>query len=547
MDGVVGGPCSTPRSTSVLSPPSSYERFILAKPSYGPQYAQLYFCRLVQQRPAATAAAQAAWGPAGPNLRYADRVQSASATPDMDAAVVGVVFRDLQAKPSILREYSRNAAELIPLPPARTLATYSSGDPGDRIILEDETGRFALDVSAVSEAFRHLVTGFIVAIRGRENKTTGTFKVTDVATMSPAPQPPLPELPSDAFVCIVSGLGLGATGFQGMLASELLLEYLRANVGDECQEGYSSQIVHLIIAGNSVLAPSALRDPAAISAVLRPHLPVDSATQKSVASPVVQLDRFLTAAAAAVPVSIMPGEHDPANYLLPQQPIHRCLLPSASRESNLHRVPNPYERAMDGRVFLGTSGQNVNDFILYDPDATATTAAALEKSARSTGTPVENEKAKAMNDDIENIDLKQQAPHNSDDTVSDDCSSIAIDAMQAMLTSRHLAPTTPDTLGSYPFYERDPFVLESTPHVFFAGNQPAFGTRLFCTKDVSSSKASVDGMEVGSVGAEEAATGTKGVRLISVPRFDQSGIAALINLRTLVCTAVHFGDRVLSG
>jgi DNA polymerase delta subunit 2 len=511
MDGVVGGPCSTPRSTSVLSPPSSYERFILAKPSYGPQYAQLYFCRLVQQRPAATAAAQAAWGLAGPTLRFADRVQSASSTSDVDAAVVGVVFRDLQAKPSILREYSRNAAELIPLPPARTVATYASGDPGDRIILEDETGRFALDVSEVSEAFRHLVTGFIVAIRGRENKTTGTFKVTDVATMSAAPQPPLPELPNDAFVCIVSGLGLGATGFQGMLA------------------------------------PSALRDPAAISAVLRPHLPVDPATQKSVASPVVQLDRFLTAAAAAVPVSIMPGEHDPANFLLPQQPIHRCLLPSASRESNLHRVPNPYERAMDGRIFLGTSGQNVNDFILYDPDATATTAAALEKSARSTGTPVENEKAITMNDDIENIDLKQPAPCNSDDTVSHDCSSIAIDAMQAMLTNRHLAPTAPDTLGSYPFYERDPFVLESTPHVFFAGNQPAFGTQLFCPKDVTRSMASVDGMDVKSADAEDAATGTKRVRLISVPRFDQSGIAALVNLRTLACTAVHFGDRVLSG
>eukprot|EP00983_Pelagomonas_calceolata_P083875 1156246-Pelagomonas_calceolata.AAC.1 len=49
--------------------------------------------------------------------------------------------------------------------------------------------------------------------------------------------------------------------------------------------------------------------------------------------------------------------------------------------------------------------------------------------------------------------------------------------MEQCLQWRHLAPTAPDTLASYPFDAFDPFIIESTPHVLFAGNQPEFGVR----------------------------------------------------------------------
>lgn len=42
----------------------------------------------------------------------------------------------------------------------------------------------------------------------------------------------------------------------------------------------------------------------------------------------------------------------------------------------------------------------------------------------------------------------------------------------------HLVPTAPDTLTTYPFVDNDPFVVRQVPHVFFAGNQPEFGSRL---------------------------------------------------------------------
>jgi DNA polymerase delta subunit 2 len=65
--------------------------------------------------------------------------------------------------------------------------------------------------------------------------------------------------------------------------------------------------------------------------------------------------------AAAVPVDVMPGAGDPANYTLPQQPLHRCLFPGAAAYSTLHRATNPHEFEIDGVAFLGTSGQNVDD------------------------------------------------------------------------------------------------------------------------------------------------------------------------------------------
>lgn len=496
----------------------------MSSASFAPQYAQLYFCRLVAQRATAAAAARAAWGPPCGTLRYADRVLAAAASPELDAAVVGVVFRDLRNKPSILKEYGKEATELMPAPPARSGLSYVSGGEGeDRVILEDETGRFALDVGDVEESFRALATGFVVAVRGREDKKTGTFKVSSVISAGMAPQKPVGELGGDLYVCLVSGLGLG--GAKGTsVAPELLLEYLRANVGDEREAEMGASIVHLIVAGNSVAPPVVSgkgRDRAIAAAFLKPHLAVDEGTKEDVAAPIVHLDRFLTAAAAVLPTSLMPGEDDPVNYLLPQQPFHRCLLPSASRQKNLFRATNPYERHFDGRAFLGTAGQNVDDFVLYNAEA----AEAVANGKCGNGDGME---AGAEKDAME--DIADGA--GDDEGAKGGEASVALGIMQAMLENRHMAPTAPDTLGAYPFYKSDPFVVEESPHVFFAGNQPAFGSRLVEAETHTAAKSDGDSPEAGSAK----------VRLISVPRFDMTGTAVLVNLRTLDCTTTHFSD-----
>ena len=44
----------------------------------------------------------------------------------------------------------------------------------------------------------------------------------------------------------------------------------------------------------------------------------------------------------------MPGEKDPANYTLPQQPIHRSLLARCARFSTFRPVTNPCDEDLDG-------------------------------------------------------------------------------------------------------------------------------------------------------------------------------------------------------
>ena len=62
----------------------------------------------------------------------------------------------------------------------------------------------------------------------------------------------------------------------------------------------------------------------------------------------------------------------------------------------------------------------------------------------------------------------------------------------------------------------DPFVLPECPHLFFAGNQPQYGTRQV-----------------------KAANGVS-CRIVAVPVFASTRTAVLVNLRTLRCHPVCF-------
>ncbi len=53
-----------------------------------------------------------------------------------------------------------------------------------------------------------------------------------------------------------------------------------------------------------------------------------------------------------------------------------------------------------------------------------------------------------------------------------------LDMLEQTLQWRHMAPTAPDTLTCYPFATKDPMVISECPHIYFAGGQPEFATRL---------------------------------------------------------------------
>ena len=242
----------------------------------------------------------------------------------------------------------------------------------------------------------------------------------------------------------------------------------------------------------------------------------------------------LSERAAAVDLDVMPGAGDPANYSLPQQPLHRCMLPGAAAFSTLRRVTNPHDCAVGGVRFLGTSGQNVDDvfrcvgwgglwggcrgavgfvvrtfvFMLSLSGAAGKLPAAAVSAA-----PCVPRHAHAHT----------RTRHTPLHRYSDIEDRAAI--LERLLRWRHLAPTAPDTLAAYPYFDEDPFILTATPHVLFAGGQPAFATALVRE----------EAGEAGGGGGDATV-----VRVVAVPNFCATGCVVLVNLRNLACHPVYF-------
>lgn len=77
-------------------------------------------------------------------------------------------------------------------------------------------------------------------------------------------------------------------------------------------------------------------------------------------------------------------------------------------------------------------------------------------------------------------------------------------------------PLTNARTGCYPFQDRDQFVIEECPHIYFVGNQPRFDTTV------------IDG----PAGQQ--------VRLITIPRFHATGEIVLLDTETLEVEVVKF-------
>jgi DNA polymerase delta subunit 2 len=61
----------------------------------------------------------------------------------------------------------------------------------------------------------------------------------------------------------------------------------------------------------------------------------------------------------------MPGESDPSNYTLPQQPLHPCLFPSGRTFSTFVPRTNPCHMSIHDVTVMGCSGQNIDDIAKY--------------------------------------------------------------------------------------------------------------------------------------------------------------------------------------
>lgn len=422
----------------------SLRSFVLEKEKqYQQQYGDMYFLRLTKIKPAVEEIASAAFGDLVIGGESAKQVARVLDVRQGELCwVTGTVYMDMPLKPSILEDVAKDRWISAP----SSVQKYYSEDGRDSILLEDDSGRVRLVGDMLNSVV--LVTGCIIAVMGTEN-ASGDFEVIDLKFPDLPPQPGRWSLskPVDGDVemgnvaspghggkiAIVSGLNFSTADTSYAMELNLLMEYLLGDAFDPVSQQDISRISRLIIAGNSISPDSgkAGADEDTTGTKLQKKYGYDASSYNAIPSQL--LDEFLSELLPTIPVTFLPGEHDPANASFPQQPIHPAMFTKSRTYSTIpgpvaepgwfDTVTNPWEGEVEGWRFLGTSGQNVDDVFKY-------------------------------------LD--------SDDRLG---------MMEAMCRWRCSAPTAPDTLWSYPFQDDDPFVMSHCPHLYFVGNQPEFGTK----------------------------------------------------------------------
>ncbi|GFO33116.1 polymerase (DNA directed), delta 2, regulatory subunit [Plakobranchus ocellatus] len=379
------------------------ERFIVKDRSFNRQYAHLYAERLMTMRKRLTEAAIQKWGNV-PIKKLHELVGGER------CIVIGTLFKHMELRPSILKEVSEEH-NLMPQPIKKRYA-----DSTDKLIIEDELQRIFLVGKLETQTS---VTGVIVAVIGIEPEDDkGKFYVEDVCYQLLPAQIARPILEQDKFIMFVSGFELGGPE-ERPFQMQMLADLVCGQLGDVDQQAATAAICHIVVAGNLLSESTQDRD------TLTKAKYLSKKTSAGSVEAVKSLDEFLAQLVTSVDVTVVPGEFDPTNFSLPQQPFHQCMLPQSSRYNTLHHQTNPCDVSVEGIRIMGTAGQPVEDIYRYS----------------------EMDDRLAMLEDT--------------------------------LVWGHMAPTAPDTLACYPFVKEDPFIISECPHIYFAGCQPEYKCKMY--------------------------------------------------------------------
>eukprot|EP00744_Colponema_vietnamica_P017040 GILI01023924.1.p1 GENE.GILI01023924.1~~GILI01023924.1.p1 ORF type:complete len:362 (+),score=83.41 GILI01023924.1:147-1088(+) len=262
----------------------------------------------------------------------------------------------------------------------------------------------------------------------------GKFEVKEMFFPGPPEGSPraFPAGSRPCYVAVVSGLSIGSKG-DVPLALGKLLAYL---VGDNSvfeatgSAPDASSIAKVIVGGNIVEATDEHYLKQKVRLDPSDHIKIaDTNNKLTAANCMISADAFLASLANSVEVDIMPGDTDPSNAYLPQQPLHPVLLRTTSRKPSVRLVTNPYDvsiapssnPSLPARMFI-SSGQNLDD-------------------------------------------LRRQTSFSSN-----------VEAMQALLDCGCACPTAPNTLLCYPFADADPFTFVAAPDALICCNTSRYET-----------------------------------------------------------------------
>lgn len=373
--------------------------------------------------------------------------------PGRSYILIGIIYKDQKLKPSILKDLSKELQ--IEVQPSNN---YASND--DKLFLEDETLRVRLVGNHMSS--QQVVTGLVCAVLGQELEN-GTFQVDDWCFPGYCPKPSMSIGPmiDDGKILLISGLDL--VNNTDELSLDLLLEWITGMIGNSDAQAEEAVVARVIIAGNSIRSSTKIYSHKGYHEI-KSH---DELKIKEDVIAMYKLDLFLSSILRCCCVVIMPGEFDPAcNHSMPQQPFHPCTLQKSARFKSMHGATNPWIGDIGGRVVAGSCGRPIADIM----------------------------KVAGLSEMLSPLEW-----------------------LERTLTWRHYAPTGPDTLSIYPFFENDPFVMRECPDIYFAGNMNEYDTKLV---------------------TDEGQT----VRLICIPKFSETKTAVLVNLQDLTTQPISFGS-----
>lgn len=350
------------------------------------------------------------------------------AAPTEERIVIGTLYKELPAMPNLLKEYA--AAKVISGFHWVDNKKYTS--EGDTLWIEDLTGRIKL--SAPADIVDAYVTGVVVAVRGVFTPPN-EFLVSEITpcgvpkthmAIEPAEDVKM-EVESKKYVLIVSGINAGDPQ-NNPICAELLGDWIAGRIGSDEDKRLAASVAHVIVAGNSIYSKKESDETSGENAFI---MQAQKRVVESILPRTSELEAILSSMAAACQVDLMPGPNDPANSSIPQQPMKRFLFPAVGQLGSLEFVTNPYCAAINGKSFLGTSGQNIDNVVRTSGIATR------------------------------------------------------VAALKATLEYEHIAPTAPDTLECFPVSMEagDPMIIRECPNVYFAGNQPAFETDVVVSQD----------------------------------------------------------------
>lgn len=374
---------------------------------FSKQFCNIYTVRIAELRETLISRVAANWGEV--------QILKLSELEDFEGqecVIIGTLFKHQKWKPSILHELSED--HQLTLPEARS--NYCSEK--DQLFLEDEMLRIKLVVE--DKSLKNYVTGVVCAILGYKDKN-GSFEIKDWCFPGCVPKSSLTQPKSKGKLVFLSGLDLANTS--KTLSLNLLTEWICGMAGDITMQENATGIVRIIIAGNSVKTVTKAN-------TLMGHTEgkaQDAAITKEVAVATTLVDAFLSEIAECCCITLMPGQHDPTNAMLPQRPLHPCILPQTSRFQSFKGATNPWIGKIAERIVMGSSGQPIEDII--------------KASGETDISPLE--------------------------------------WLKKTLCWKHMCPTAPDTLPIHPYSVKDPFIINYCPDIYFVGNTNEADTKLW--------------------------------------------------------------------